>query len=326
MKVLITGGAGYVGTRLSNYLYQRGHDVKVLDTLIYGNRGLYKNIQIVVGDVTNSSACNAAVQNTDVVYHLAAISNDPTGNLNPELTFAVNFKGTKMILEAARQAKVKRFIFASSSSVLGIQEGENVTEETPPNPITPYSEAKLKAENLVCEYADKNFVTTAIRPATICGPSPRQRFDLAVNALVGSAFFDKKITVFGGNQRRPNITMSDMICLYEHLLNIPGDLINGEIFNAGWENKTILQMAELIQKEVTINGNQLHPKIEIRPTNDQRDYHITSDKISETLNWYPRFTIVNMVHELIHLMELGYISDYTKDIYHNIKVLTKRGS
>ena len=323
MKILITGGAGYVGTRLSNYLYMRGHDVRVLDTLIYGNQGLYKNIQIMCGDIRDAVACERAVKDTDVVYHLAAISNDPTGDLDPQLTRHVNFHGTRTMLEAAVQSTVKRFIFASSSSVLGIQEGENVTEETTPNPLTPYSTTKLEAEQSVQNYAGKQLTTVAIRPATICGPSPRQRFDLAVNALTASAFFDEKITVYGGDQKRPITTISDMIYLYEHLLTVPDELINGEVFNAGWENKTILQIAEMIQKEVkTRDGGR--PEIKIKPTVDLRDYHITSQKVSRILNWYPGSTSVDMVRELVQQMELGYISDPSKDIYHNIKMLTKK--
>lgn len=322
MRILVTGGAGYVGTRLCNYLCRCGHDVTAFDNMTYGNKGLLNNIAQYCGDITNPEELQKAIVNIDVVYHLAAISNDPTGNLDEAVTEAVNYVGSINVLDAAKSAKVKQFIFASSSSVLGIQEGENVTEETEPNPITVYSRTKLKAEKEILAAASDNFITTAIRPATICGVSPRQRFDLVINNLTGLAFFEGKITIHGGDQRRPNLTMEDMLRIYEMLINPSTDhtLINGQVFNAGWDNMTVRQMAELVASQVVFVQN-----IEIKPAIDQRDYHITSKKIETVLGFTPKYKVSDAVSDLVQAMLWGFIPNMTDDNYYNLKVLTNNG-
>ena len=326
MVILVTGGAGYVGTRLANYLSQKGHNVRVLDNLTYGNCGLFPSIDLYVGDITVPIDIEKAVKDVDSVYHLAAISNDPTGNLNEAVTEAVNYIGSINVLDAAKNAGVKQFIFASSSSVLGIQEGENVTEETVPNPITVYSRTKLKAEKEILAAASDNFITTAIRPATICGVSPRQRFDLVINNLTGLAFFEKKIIIHGGDQRRPNLTMEEMLRIYEMLIdpNIDRTLINGPVFNAGWANMTVRQMAELVALQVARTQNLEPVQIETAPVIDQRDYHITSKKIETILGFTPKYKVSDAVSDLVRVMSWGFISNMTNDNYYNLKVLTNR--
>jgi len=320
-KVLITGGAGYVGTRLSNYLVRRGYEVTILDSLIYGVRGLYPEVKVIEGDIRNIPTVKDSVHAQDAVFHLAAISNDPTGNLDPDLTYEINFESTRKVLNAAKNAGVQRFIFASSSSVMGIQEGTNITESRTPNPITPYSKAKLQAEKEVLAASSRDFICTALRPATICGVSPRQRFDLVINALTGSAFFDQKIIVYGGRQRRPNLTMDDMLRAYHLTLISHDDLINGEVFHIGWDNMSIMEMAQLVSRCVRrVKSNDTTPII-IRPAEDMRDYHISSEKIEKVLDFHPLFTLEDMIHELIVLMEAGFITDYTAPQYHNLKVL-----
>ncbi len=326
MKILVTGGAGYVGTRLANALTAAGHAVRVLDSLIYGDRGLRPGIELLRGDVTDPAAARAAAAGCAAVLHLAAISNDPTGELDQRLTERVNVGGTQILLREASRAGVARFVFASSSSVLGIQAEPDVTEETRPAPITAYSRSKLEAEGLVRAAHASDFTTVVVRPATICGPSPRQRFDLAVNALTGSAFFDERIVVHGGEQRRPNLAISDMLRLYALLLEAPAELVGGQVFHAGWENLSLLQMAERVRALVSTRAGT-PPALEIRrESQDPRDYHISSRKLERVLGFAPRSGIDAMVRELVQVLELGFLGDYRSPHYHNLKVLTQSGT
>jgi nucleoside-diphosphate-sugar epimerase len=326
MRILVTGGAGYVGTRLSNALYAAGHDVRVLDNLIYGDRGLRPGIELWRGDVTDPGAVRDAVAGIQAVFHLAAISNDPTGELDAGWTRRVNVGGTEILLRESARAGVSRFVFASSSSVLGIQAEEDVTEETRPAPITAYSKSKLEAEGLVCAANRSGLATVAVRPATICGPSPRQRFDLAVNALTGSAFFDQRIVVYGGEQRRPNLAISDMLRLYALLLEAPAERVAGQVFHAGWENLSLLQMAERVRALVPTRAGK-PPALEVRrESRDPRDYHISSRKLERVLGFTPRFGIEAMVRELVQVLELGFLGHYRSAPYHNLEVLTQPGT
>ena len=323
MKILITGGAGYIGTRLSNALYKEGHDITVFDNFTYGAQGLYPAIKVVKGDITNSDNVFEHFPRQEVVFHLAAISNDPTGNLDPEFTERVNFEGTTKVLNASRILGVKRFIFASSSSVIGIQSGTNTTENVTPNPLTPYSKTKLAAEMAVVDEASGRFTTCVLRPATVCGVSPRQRFDLVINALTGSAFFDEHITVYGGSQRRPNLAMPDMIRAYNTLLHAEEHLVNGEVFHVGWENMKVIDMAKLVASTVgDITGRKVSITVQ-EGTTDMRDYHITSDKITSFLDFEPFYTITDMIEELVHSMSVGYITGYKDKKYHNVEILKK---
>jgi len=322
MNILVTGGAGYVGTRLVQKLTKHKHNVVVLDTLTYGcaikDFKSDSSITIIQGDIRSKKDVNKALQNIDVVYHLAAISNDPTGDLNPQTTIDVNSGGTEVLLKECNKSGIKRFVYASSSSVFGIQPSENVTEETIPKPITVYSKTKLEAEQMVL--GQQGFVTVAIRPATICGVSPRQRFDLAVNALCGSAYFDDVITVYGGDQRRPNLTMENMLSIYLLLLTISSDRINQQVFNAGWENSTILELAHKVNKHFYV-------PIIVKPTKDVRDYHICSKKIEKELGFgplyskYPFFTVDDAIEELKNVMNYGFFQHYKTPKYNNILVL-----
>jgi len=318
MRILVTGGAGYIGTRLVHRLLREGHDVTVLDLLTYGcylqNPNPRCSLKICKGDIRDSKIVKKALEDVGIVYHLAAMSNDPTGNLNPELTRDINYAGTELLLEACGNEGVRQFIFASSSSVFGIQEGENVTEDCTPNPITPYSKAKLEAELAVLN-TSLGFITTAIRPATVCGVSPRQRFDLVVNALCGSAFFDHKLTVYGGTQRRPNLTMTDMIEIYVTLLSLPANYIDKQVFNAGWENCTILELAQMVQNFF------VNCSITVEHTDDIRDYHICSEKIERLLSYQPRATVNNAIPELIVAMSQGFMEHYKSSQYNNLAKL-----
>jgi len=318
MKILVTGGAGYVGTRLVQRLLQLGHRVNVLDTMVYGNQ--IKNswpgqLEIFQGDIRDTGAVKRSLEDVEVVYHLAAISNDPTGNLNPKITIDVNKEGTEHLLKECKKAKIRQFIYASSSSGFGIQEGENITENFVPKPLTVYSETKLESEQLVLKQED--FCVTAIRPATICGVSPRQRFDLVVNALCGSAFFDKQITVYGGEQRRPNLTMADMVEIYVLLLKAPIDLVHQQVFNAGWENSTIKELAKKVTQKFGL-------PIVTKPSSDNRDYHICSRKIERVLGYVPVSTIDIAIAELKEAMSYGFFEHYKSPMYNNIVMLKSK--
>ena len=281
-RVLVTGGAGYVGSVLVPKLINQGFNVNVLDSMIFGSQGLdsVKNnpdCKIIQGDLRDLNALDLSLQDVDYVIHLAAISNDPCSDLNPELTKQVNYEATKDLLRIAKEKGVKRFIYASSSSVYGIREEENVTEDLSLNPLTIYSKTKMWSEEVVKDYNTENFTTVNIRPATVCGYSPRMRLDLTVNILTDHAVNKEKITVFGGTQKRPNIHIQDITDYYIQLLKIPKEKIAGKTFNAGYENHQVSEIANMIRE---IIGAQV--EIERTESSDLRSYHISSEKIKFT--------------------------------------------
>jgi len=257
-NILVTGAFGYVGSRLTPHLLGLGHRVRALDCLLYTPAGLdalkadarfpeWKNrFDFVEGDIREPSVVEKAVEGIDTIIHLAAISNDPTGDIDEVLTRQVNFDAIGMMLGLAKDAGAKRFINASSSSVFGIKQDPDVTERLEPEPLTYYSKYKMLSEWLVIAAASDTFCTVNIRPATICGYSPRQRFDLTVNKLTADAVRKKLITVHGGQQRRPNVGMTDMITLYGQLVEAPAEKINGRTFNFGFENHKVIDIAEII--------------------------------------------------------------------------------
>ncbi|MFM8230898.1 MAG: NAD-dependent epimerase/dehydratase family protein, partial [Chthoniobacterales bacterium] len=225
-KILVTGGFGYVGSRLVPHLLGLGHDVRVLDLMLYTEAGLdalkadpkwpewEKRFGLVRGDLRDTAKVREALAGRDTVIHLAAISNDPTGDIDEVLTRQVNFDAVGMLLALAKEAGVKRFINASSSSVFGARTESEINERLEPEPLTYYSKYKALSEWLVLSAAGPEFCAVNVRPATICGYSPRQRFDLTVNKLTADALRKRVITVHGGQQRRPNVGMTDRINLY----------------------------------------------------------------------------------------------------------------
>ncbi len=278
MRVLVTGGLGYVGSRLVPYLEDCGHTVRVLDLNLYNSA---YGRHYVHGDIRDPMAVREALSGVEAVIHLAAISNDPTGNVDDVLTRQVNFDAVGVLVCLAKQSGVKRFINASSSSVFGAQPVLNVTEKIEPSPMTSYSKYKALAEWVVNAASGPHFCTVNIRPATICGWSPRQRFDLVVNKFTADAVTKKLITVHGGSQRRPSVTMTDVILLYERLLHTEQNLINGRTFNFGFDNLTVTEIARLVADEV---GNT---NIKTENVIDLRDYHISSKEIQEVLGVIP---------------------------------------
>ena len=299
-KILITGGGGYVGCYLSDYLVDHGHQVSVLDLFIYGE-DVFQNsdkINKYKGDIRDRELLKKIIPGNDTIIHLACISNDPSFELNPTLGKSINLDAFAPLVEISKLSKVKRFIYASSSSVYGIKKDKNVHEEMPLEPITDYSKFKAECEKVLFKYMDNNFETVVVRPATVCGYSMRQRLDVIVNILSNIGYHKKEISVFGGAQLRPNIHIKDMVRAYKYLIMANKEDVNGEIFNAGWENKSISEIANIVKKEL---GGEI--KLVVTPTNDNRSYHISSKKIKNILNFETKFTINDAVKDLKNAFE-----------------------
>ena len=295
MKILLIGGAGYVGSMLATELAE-DHHVTVYDLMIYGEfSNNHKKINSIKGDIRDFKKLYPLVETNDVIIHLACISNDPSFELNPELGKSINYDCFEPLVKFAKEnSNVSKFIYASSSSVYGIKEEESVTENLSLEPLTDYSKYKAMCEDVLMKYTSPKFTTTVLRPATVCGYSTRQRLDVIVNILTNHAYHKKKMMINGGMQKRPNINIKDMVSAYKCILDTDSKLVNGEIFNVGFENHTLNQLAQIV-------NNSLGGKIEInyKETNDNRSYHISSKKINELLNFHPSYDIKESIDGLI---------------------------
>ncbi len=319
-KVLITGGAGYVGSVLVPKLLQAGYQVLVYDLFIYGD-GVFDGVRnhpalsFIKADIRDVDQLDQSLRGVDAVIHLACISNDPSYELNPTLSKSINYDAFRPMVRLAKKHRVKRFVYASSSSVYGIKDDPEVTEDLALEPLTDYSKFKALCEQILLEEATDDFTSLVLRPATVCGYSPRLRLDLTVNILTNFAFNKGEIQVFGGAQKRPNIHIQDMAELYIEALRWSHEKIHKKIYNAGYENHTVEQLAETVRAEVG-------PHVQIRhvPTNDNRSYHVSSAKISRELGFVPQRTIREAVRELKEKFDEGKIPDSFSDSrYFNIK-------
>jgi nucleoside-diphosphate-sugar epimerase len=287
MKILITGGCGYVGTVLTQTLLNYGHEVTVIDTQWFGNHlKSHPNLLNIKGDIRNIDSIN--LEKIDTILHLANIANDPAVELNPTLSWEVNVLAAQQLADKAIRNGVKHFIYASSGSVYGIKDEPQVTEELTLVPISVYNKTKMVAERVLLSYKDKMQVH-CIRPATVCGMSPRMRLDVSVNMLTFQALKNNKITVFGGDQTRPNIHMKDMVRVYEHFIN--NSNIESGCYNAGFENISILQIAEMVK-------NRLGADIIVSESNDPRSYRQNSDKLLNT-GFLQEFGVDYAINEII---------------------------
>jgi nucleoside-diphosphate-sugar epimerase len=316
-NIFITGGAGYVGSCLSDYLVEKNYNVTVYDLFLYGENVFdhKKDLRLIKGDIRDTSLLRKSIKNQDIVIHLACISNDPSFELNPNLGKSINLDSFEPLVKISKEENIKRFIYASSSSVYGIKDIKNVHEEISLEPITDYSKFKAKCEKILNNYNDKNFSGVTIRPATVCGYSKRQRLDVIVNILTNVGFHKKEISVFGGDQLRPNIHIKDMVRAYEKLIQADDKLVNGQIFNAGWENRSVYEIAQTVKKEL---GEDI--SLVVTPTNDNRSYHISSGKIKKILNFQTKFTISDAVKDLKKAFESNLLNDpLNNSDYFNIK-------
>ena len=316
-KIFITGGAGYVGAVLVPHLLEKGFEVTVLDLMIYGEHVLQRhdNLNAVKGDIRDQDLLKKLISGHDAVIHLACISNDPSFEMNPELGKSINLDAFRPLVEISKNSNVKRFFYASSSSVYGIKDEPNVHEETILEPLTDYSIFKAECEKILAEYQSDDFTTTTIRPATVCGYSPRQRLDVVVNILTNLAYHKREISIFGGDQLRPNIHIADMVEAYMVLLRAPKEKIAGQIFNAGYENQSVKEIAETVKNVV---GEDV--KLITTPTDDNRSYHISSNKIKTELGFVAKHTIRDAVEDLCTAFEDNLLPNSLDDqMYFNIK-------
>lgn len=311
MNILVTGGCGYKGSVLVPKLLANGHHVTVVDIQWFGNHlEPHVNLKVIQGDIRH--AVTEWFKGINTVIHLAAVANDPCCDLDPKLSWEVGPLSAMQLVELAIQNGVKQFIYASSGSVYGVSEEEHVTENLPLNPISEYNKTKMVTERVLLSYADKILIQI-VRPATVCGYSPRMRLDVSVNMMTIQALSHHTMTVFGGDQVRPNIHIDDITDLYLFLLE-KGSEIQG-IYNAGFENLSILQIAEHVK-------NNVNADVKVTASNDPRSYRLNSDKLLKT-GFKPKKTVKDAVKELIALHQAGTLKDSPD--YYNIKVMKKLG-
>jgi nucleoside-diphosphate-sugar epimerase len=327
-KILVTGGAGYVGAVLVPQLLDAEYSVSVLDLFLYGEEPLASvranpALELITGDIRDSDVVERAVEGCDAVIHLACISNDPSFELDPDLSKSINFDAFEPLVRISKEAGVSRFIYASSSSVYGVSDAPDVDEEQPLVPLTDYSKFKALCEPIMLKYQSPEFTTVIVRPATVCGYSPRQRLDLVVNILTAHAVVNGKIRVFGGDQLRPNLHVADVVDLYQLLLEVPAEKIAGEVFNVGFENLSVNGLAELVKSVVQEElPSREVIEIERERTDDERSYHINSEKVTRVLGFEPSLTIADAIREITHAISEGRISDpMNNPKYYNVKTM-----
>ena len=328
-NVLVTGGAGYVGHVLTPRLLASGYKVTVYDLLYFGCRlPNDPNLTVIQGDIRDTAKLAKALEGQDAVLHLACISNDASFELDENLSKTINYDCFEPMVVAAKNAGVKRFVYASSSSVYGVSDSPDVTEEHPLLPLTLYNKFKGMCEPLLWKHKSDDFTSVVIRPATVCGYSPRTRLDLSVNILTNHAVNNGVITVFGGGQMRPNLHVEDMVDAYELMLTAPHEKIHGEVFNIGFENHSISAIAEMVKKIV----EEMMPekgKIDIKttPSNDNRSYHVNSDKIYRVLGFRPQRTIEDAVRDIVRAFQNHLLpASFDDDWYYNVRTMKKLGA
>ncbi len=327
-RVLVTGGAGYCGSRLVPQLLDRGYKVTVYDIMFFGDEHLPKsnpNLQVIAGDIRDTAKIGEAFKGHDAVVNLACISNDASFELDEHLSTSINLDAFEPMVIAAKAAGVKRFVYASSSSVYGVSDKPDVTEDHPLVPLTLYNKYKGMCEPLLRRHTDDSFTGVTFRPATVCGYAPRQRLDLSVNILTNHAINAGKITVFGGSQLRPNLHVQDYCDAVQLFLDAPKEKIQNEIFNVGTQNLSIMEIAHLARKVVSREmPNRANVEIVTTPTDDIRSYHINSDKIANALGFRPKYTVENAVEDLCKAFREGLIPrSMDDDAYFNVRRLKR---
>lgn len=304
MRVFVTGACGYKGSVLVPKLLRQGHKVVAFDIQWFGNfLEPHPDLDVVKGDVRNPDEVDLA--GVDAIIHLSSVANDPCGDLDPKLTWEISCLATMRLADKAKRCGIKRFIYASSGSVYGVKDEPQVTEDLELLPISEYNKTKMCGERILLSYKD-DMVVQIVRPATVCGYSPRQRLDVSVNMLTMQALTKGKITVFGGDQTRPNIHMDDITDLYLFLLDHPE---HAGVYNAGFENISIMDIAQLVVKHVPA-------EIVVTPSNDPRSYRVNSDRLLAT-GFRPKKSVEDAIKEIIGMHAQGRLKD--EDRWHNLK-------
>ena len=330
-NVIVIGGAGYCGSILVPQLLDEGYNVTVFDIMWYGNDFLpldNPNLKVVRGDIRDTAKVTEALQGQDTVLHLACISNDASFDLDEALSTTVNLDSFEPIVIAARAAGVKRFVFASSSSVYGVSEQPDVKEDHPLLPVSLYNKFKGMCEPLLVKHTDENFVGTIFRPATVCGYGPRQRLDVSVNILTNHALNKGKITVFGGEQLRPNLHIQDYCDACKLLMTAPDEKVANERFNVGFQNMSIMDIAKTVKNVVEeVYPDKGEIPIVVTESNDKRSYHINSDKIKDNLGFKPQHTVEDAVRDLCKAFAEGKLpNSFDDDKYYNIRTMQAIGA
>jgi nucleoside-diphosphate-sugar epimerase len=308
-------------------LAQSGFSVTVFDTFWYGQKHLQdlENVSLVTGDVRDIEAVKASIDGAQLVLHLACISNDSSFHLDEKLSTTVNYDSFSPVVKAAKNAGVRRFVFASSSSVYGVSDQPDVTEDHPLVPLTLYNKYKGLCEPLLLDELNDEFTGVVFRPATVCGYSERLRLDLSVNILTHHAYNRKRITVFGGDQLRPNLHIQDYSDLCRTLLQAESSLVNGEVFNCGYENMTIMQIASEVKTIVEAKYSDTPVDIEITESDDNRSYHINSDKIKNVLGFVPKYSVGDAIEDLCEAFAAGKVPTPDDIKHYNVKTMVDLG-
>lgn len=327
-NIFLTGGAGYCGSLLVPQLLDHGYRITVFDKCYFGDAFLPKSnprLTVIEGDIRDTATLVRVVKGHDAFVSLACISNDASFELDEKLSTSINLDAFEPMVKAAKSAGIKRFVYASSSSVYGVSDKPDVTEDHPLVPLTLYNKYKGMCEPILKRHADDTFIGVIFRPATVCGYAPRLRLDLSVNILTNHAVTNNKITVFGGSQLRPNLHVQDYCDAVELLLTAPTEKIQKETFNVGYQNMSIMEIAQLA-KRVVEQEFPGRPLIEIvtTPTDDIRSYHINSDKITRVLGFRPKYTVKDAIRGLCKAFKAGRIpNSMTDDRYYNIRTMKK---
>jgi len=321
-KILVTGGAGFVGSLLVPALLQRGYPVRVFDWMLFDPHvfdhlvGEKEGLEVIIGDLRDASAVEAALQGVESVIHLACLSNDPSCSLNEDLTRRINYDAGVRLIQLAKKNGVRRFFHASSASVYGIKQEQDVTEDLPLEPMTSYAQYKADLERVLHSELSPTFSGVSVRPATLCGCAPRQRLDLTVNTLTYQAVCKGKMTLFNAEQERPNLTVRDMVAIYLLLLRTPIERIHGEVFNATAENYRVSEISEIVRE--TLN---LPVETETIETNDRRSYRLSGEKMKNVLGYSPALTIRHAILELAQALQSNQFKDPESARYRNVQFL-----
>ena len=304
MKLFVTGACGYKGTVLVPKLLEHGHEVVAFDIQWFGNRLLaHPKLTVAKGDIRNIDEVD--LEGVDAIIHLSSVANDPCGDLDPKLTWEISCLATMQLADRAKRVGVKQFIYASSGSVYGVSDAPQVTEDLELFPLSEYNKTKMCGERIVLSYAE-DMAVQIVRPATVCGYSPRMRLDVSVNMLTMQALEARRITVFGGAQTRPNIHIDDITDLYVFLLHNPQ---HTGVYNAGFENLSIREIADMVCEIADA-------EIVVTPSNDPRSYRVNSDKLLST-GFRPKKTVRDAIEELSGLYAQGVLKN--DPTFHNLK-------